>query len=73
MKKIEFKNKDYWNSRLTNHFDLIGVGDISMTKNYNLWSYKVTRHRLKHIFKKYVPYNCEVPDLGAGTGFVVDI
>jgi ubiquinone/menaquinone biosynthesis C-methylase UbiE len=71
---LEFDPKKYWNERLSKHYDLIGVGDISLTMNYNIWSYKVTRKRLTKIFKKYLKArNDTVLDIGSGTGFVVDI
>jgi ubiquinone/menaquinone biosynthesis C-methylase UbiE len=70
----KFIPKDYWEKRLSENYDLIGVGDISLTMNYNIWSYKVTRHRLKKTFKRYLPNNNEtILDIGSGTGFVIDI
>ncbi len=49
-----FDPKKYWDERLSQHYNLIGVGDISLTMSYNRWSYKVTKHRLQSLFKKYV-------------------
>lgn len=70
----KFDPKKYWNQRLDSNYDLIGVGDISLTMNYNMWSYKITQYRLKKIFKKYrSKKNGAVLDIGSGTGFVVDI
>lgn len=70
-----FDAKHYWNNRLQNQYDLVGVGDISLSKTYNKWSYKVTRCKLRKLFKKYVHSGKEsiVVDIGSGTGFVVDI
>jgi ubiquinone/menaquinone biosynthesis C-methylase UbiE len=69
-----FDNRTYWNERLKEHYDLIGVGDISLSKTYNKWSYKVTRKILRRLFLKYAdPKDQQVMDIGAGTGFVVDI
>ena len=71
---VNFNPKKYWNDRLKENFDLIGVGDISLTMNYNIWSYKVTRHRLKKIFQQYLPKKKgSVLDIGSGTGFVIEI
>lgn len=71
---LNFDPKKYWDDRLSEHYDLIGVGDISLTLNYNRWSYRVTRHRLSKLFRKVVtqqqPY---ILDIGSGTGFVIDI
>jgi len=38
-----------------------------------IWSYKVTRYRLKKIFRQYIRNNGDVLDIGSGTGFVIDI
>lgn len=71
---VKFDAKKYWDERLKQNYDLIGVGDISLTMNYNIWSYKVTRHRLKKLFQKYLPKNNNaVLDIGSGTGFVIEI
>lgn len=70
-----FDAKAYWNKRLSGRFDLVGVGDISQTLNYNKWSYKVTRHILKREFAEILSkkQNKSVLDIGSGTGFIVDI
>jgi SAM-dependent methyltransferase len=71
---MDFDNKSYWNHRLGNNYNLIGVGDITLSMNYNRWSYKVTRHILKRLLRKYNdPFNKAVLDVGSGTGFVVEI
>jgi ubiquinone/menaquinone biosynthesis C-methylase UbiE len=70
-----FDPKKYWDDRLSQHYDLVGVGDISLGMNYNKWSYNVTRKILRRLFIKYniQPTNEDVLDIGCGTGFVVDI
>jgi SAM-dependent methyltransferase len=71
---MSFNPKKYWDDRLNQQFDLIGVGDISLTMNYNVWSYKVTNHRLRKLFKKFNhKKHGAVLDIGSGTGFVIDI
>ncbi len=71
---VKFDSKSYWDDRLKNNYNLIGVGDISLTMNYYIWSYKVTRFRLKKLFQKYLPKKKgAVLDIGSGTGFVIDI
>ena len=72
---MQFDPKKYWDERLAKNYDLIGVGDISLTMNYNKWSYKVTRSILKKTFKKYIRNGKseKVIDIGSGTGFVVEI
>jgi ubiquinone/menaquinone biosynthesis C-methylase UbiE len=70
-----FDARKYWDERLNDHYDLVGVGDISLGMNYNKWSYKVTRKILVRLFKKYSAgfENKKVLDIGPGTGFVVNV
>lgn len=70
-----FDAKQYWEDRLKVQYDLVGVGDISLSQNYNKWSYKITRKILAGLLKKYSneKSNTNVLDIGSGTGFVVDI
>lgn len=70
-----FDPKKYWDDRLANHYDLIGVGDISLGYNYNKWSYNVTRIILKKLFRRYINLSTDVAvlDIGSGTGFVIEI
>jgi SAM-dependent methyltransferase len=70
-----FNAKQYWEDRLSVQYNLVGVGDISLSQNYNKWSYKVTRKILHRLLKQYTKSktNKKVLDIGSGTGFVVDI
>jgi SAM-dependent methyltransferase len=69
-----FNAKKYWDNRLSENFNLIGVGDISLTMSYNKWSYKVTEFILNKLFKKYITKSTvSALDIGSGTGFVVGI
>lgn len=70
-----FDAEQYWESRLQKHYDLVGVGDISLSPTYNKWSYKVTRKILLRLCKKHSAgkANKQVLDIGSGTGFVVDV
>lgn len=71
---MSFDAKQYWDERLSKHYDLVGVGDISLTMNYNIWSYKITKAVLKRLFTKYsTSQKLDVLDIGSGTGFVIDI
>lgn len=70
-----FDNKEYWENRLKEKYDLQGVGDISLSINYNKWSYKVTERVLRKLIDKYTrnSKNEAVLDIGSGTGFVVGV
>lgn len=70
-----FDNKAYWENRLSEKYDLQGVGDISLSINYNKWSYKVTESVLRKLIDKHAgqPGDDEVLDIGSGTGFVVGV
>lgn len=70
-----FNAEHYWESRLQAHYDLVGVGDISLSPTYNKWSYKVTRKILLRLCRKYSAgkTNKKVLDIGSGTGFVVSV
>lgn len=69
-----FDPKLYWENRLQNHYNLQGVGDISLSPNYNYWSYKVTRIQFDSLISKYSSsVNERALDIGSGTGFVVEI
>lgn len=72
---LMFDAKQYWETRLQTHFDLVGVGDISLSQNYNRWSYKVTRKILRKLLHKYSSnkINKNALDIGSGTGFVINI
>lgn len=69
-----FNAEQYWESRLQQHYDLVGVGDISLSPAYNKWSYKVTRKILLRLCRKFsAGKSNNVLDIGSGTGFVVDV
>lgn len=71
---MKFDPKIYWDDRLKKEYNLLGVGDISLTRNYNKWSYKITRIYLKRLINKYLKSDEGVVlDIGSGTGFVIDI
>jgi SAM-dependent methyltransferase len=69
-----FDNRKYWDERLKEQYNLLGVGYGDLSINYNKWSYKVTEKILFKLFKKYGGGNgAKVLDIGSGTGFVVSI
>jgi len=70
---VAFSPSEYWNERLKNNFNLVGVGDISMGMAYNKLSYAVTRIGLHRIFKEYCSdKKGHVLDIGTGIGFIIN-
>ena len=66
--------KAYWENRLSNQFDLSGVGFTQLGKQYNRWLYRV-RKAVFHQKIKPLPedvQNAHVLDIGVGTGFYVE-
>ncbi len=74
MTKDKFDSKQYWEQRLREHYDLSGVGYLSLGSSYNGWLYKIR----KYIFNKYAKSltamtdSISVLDIGSGTGFYID-
>jgi len=70
----EFHNRQYWESRLGEHFSLAGVGYLRLGRRYNEWLYKA---RIP-VFKRVTDglqvdwAKARVLDIGSGTGFYVD-
>ncbi len=66
--------KDYWESRLSNQFDLQGVGFIGLGKHYNAWLYKVRRNVFLRKMKATLLNfrSVDVLDIGSGTGFYIE-
>ncbi|MBN1251710.1 MAG: class I SAM-dependent methyltransferase [Bacteroidales bacterium] len=69
-----FNPEKYWEERLSQHYSIIGVGDITLGK-YNNYLYKVRRFAFKRIIKKLniKLYDKHVADIGAGTGFFINL
>jgi len=69
-----FNPKQYWNERLKNNYSIEGVGDITLGK-YNKYLYKIRKYAFKRLLKKLKLNNSNVniADIGAGTGFYVDL
>ncbi len=69
-----FDNRDYWESRLREHYSLAGVGYLRLGRRFNQWMYNVRGG----VFDRVVgglgsEWNgASVLDVGAGTGFYVD-
>jgi SAM-dependent methyltransferase len=70
----DFQNRQYWESRLGEHFSLAGVGYLRLGRRYNEWLYKARIPVFNRVTDK-LPVswgNAKVLDIGSGTGFYVD-
>jgi SAM-dependent methyltransferase len=83
-----FDNRQYWESRLREHYSLAGVGYLRLGRRYNEWMYRVRGEvfdaavaRLKRVNGERSTVNghshtswvgATVLDVGSGTGFYVD-
>jgi len=71
----EFDARQYWDKRLKQVWNLQGVGMRGLSRNYNRWLYRVRRA----VFRRTVrglPYplnECDVLDVGSGTGFYINL
>ena len=67
--------RDYWETRLGEHFTLDGVGYLGLGKSFNAWMYRVRRvivmRRLRSLLKELATR--DVLDVGSGTGFYIDL
>lgn len=74
-----FDNRQYWESRLREHYSLAGVGYLRLGRWYNQWMYRIRGE----VFDRVVAEignresgvgwrGSQVLDVGAGTGFYVD-
>lgn len=76
---IPFHNRQYWESRLREHYSLAGVGYLRLGRRYNEWMYRVRGAVFDRIVAKIGSPDAgigwrgsKVLDVGAGTGFYVD-
>ncbi|MGV7223495.1 MAG: class I SAM-dependent methyltransferase [Nitrospinales bacterium] len=71
---VVYKPDAYWEDRLSERFNLSGVGHISFSEFYNRWIYKAKLRVLKKAFHENGINVCDktVCDIGCGTGFFVD-
>jgi SAM-dependent methyltransferase len=70
-----FDAAQYWETRLSSHYTLQGVGYSSLGRSFNEWMYRVR----KHVFRRLMNSlhldlkNTTVLDVGSGTGFYIDL
>lgn len=71
----EFDPTTYWETRLSNHRGLTGVGYTKLGESYNRWLYRIRSwiflRTMRELAIDFV--DLEVLDLGSGTGFYVDL
>lgn len=71
---MKYNPKIYWDKRLSQKFDLQGVGYYIFNRFYNFWLYKAKSRVLKSVIKKYNIKVCDkyILDIGCGTGYWID-
>jgi len=71
---MSYKPTEYWDKRLSQKFNLQGVGYCTFNEYYNFWLYKAKTRALKNIVKKYniEIYDKTLLDIGCGTGYWVN-
>ncbi len=74
-----FDNKDYWESRLREHYSLAGVGYLRLGRRYNEWMYRIRGEVFDRVAGEIAKekrsgswQGDSVLDVGSGTGFYVD-
>lgn len=74
MPDTKFDAGKYWQDRLGEHFDLIGVGFKRRSVAFNRWVYRVRTELLDDLFRRYewAIEGQAVLDVGCGTGFFID-
>ncbi len=70
----QFDARDYWESRLSQHFSLTGVGYRRLGLRFNQWMYRVRARVFARVAGSLgVNWStARVLDVGAGTGFYVE-
>jgi SAM-dependent methyltransferase len=74
---VPFSTRDYWESRLRDHFGLEGVGYLRLGRRFNRWMYRVRGEVFDRVVGELGTMSergtdVRVLDVGAGTGFYVD-
>ena len=70
-----FDNRQYWESRLREHYSLAGVGYLRLGRRYNEWMYRVRGAVFDRVVAGLSPEGWAgrgVLDVGSGTGFYVE-
>lgn len=71
---LPFDAKRYWEDRLSQRFDLRGVGDIGLSEAYNRYLYRMRGIAFRRVARRLglTPGTLRVLDVGSGTGFYVE-
>jgi SAM-dependent methyltransferase len=70
-----FDARQYWESRLTERYNIEGVGFIGLGTHFNNWMYRIRRAVFLAMLRplRLPMAQLDVLDIGAGTGFYIDI
>jgi SAM-dependent methyltransferase len=69
-----FDTEKYWQKRLSETYNLGGVGYAGLSRSYNQWLYRVRRHNFHRVVRNYdLGESLRVLDIGSGTGFYIDL
>jgi SAM-dependent methyltransferase len=70
-----FDPRTYWDGRHAEHFGPESVGYAGLGISYNIWMYRVREHVVcREVRHARLPMSqCDVLDVGSGTGFYVDL
>jgi len=71
---MTFCEKDYWEKRLEEKYDLSGVGWVTLGRHFNKWAYWAKRWIFNRIIKDMplASFDSAILDIGSGTGFYID-
>jgi SAM-dependent methyltransferase len=76
---VPFDNRQYWETRLRQHYSLAGVGYVRLGRRYNEWMYRIRGEVFDRVVAKLrdrLPVSSDraltVLDVGSGTGFYVE-
>jgi SAM-dependent methyltransferase len=71
---VTYKPQEFWDQRLSEHFDLRGTGETGLSLAYNRACYQLRRETLDRALAGagFDPRGRKVLDVGPGSGFWVD-
>lgn len=66
-------SRAYWERRLTGDVSLRTVGWLGLGASFNAWMYRIRARQFRRLMRRYVTSGSRVLDVGAGSGFYVDL